>query len=48
MNVLLVGRLVDPFRDTIADLRRGRGAAIRGLVDMIARALGVVLRESIR
>ena len=43
-----VDRIVEAFAATIADLRRGRGAAIRGLLDMIARAPDVVLRESVR
>ena len=41
-------RLVSAFRETVADLRRARGAAIRGLIDMIARAPDVVWRESLR
>ena len=40
--------LVSAFRETVADLRRARGAAIRGLIDMIARAPDVVWRESLR
>ena len=34
--------------ETIAELRRGRGAGIRGLMDMIVRAPDVVAREAIR
>jgi hypothetical protein len=41
-------RIIDAFASTVADLRRGRGAAIRGLIDMLSRAPDVVLRESTR
>ena len=34
--------------ETIAELRRGRGAGIRGLIDMLSRAPDVVLREAFR
>jgi acetylornithine/succinyldiaminopimelate/putrescine aminotransferase len=43
-----VDRIIDAFAATVADLRRGRGAAIRSLLDMLGRAPDVVLRESIR
>lgn len=40
--------IVEAFAETIAELRRGRGAGIRGLIDMIVRAPDVVAREAIR
>lgn len=40
--------MVAAFGDTLADLRRGRGAALRSLLDMLGRAPGVVVRESLR
>lgn len=41
-------RIVNAFAETLADLRRGRGAAIRGLAEMLRLAPDVVLRESFR
>lgn len=41
-------RIVEAFGATLTELRRGRGAALRGFLDMIGRAPGVVLRESVR
>ncbi len=41
-------RIVEVFAATLADLRRGRGAGLRGLLDMLHRAPDVVLRESLR
>ena len=41
-------QIVNAFAETLADLRRGRGAAIRGLVEMLRLAPDVVLRESFR
>lgn len=40
--------VVEAFVETIAELRRGRGAGIRGLIDMIVRAPDVVVREAVR
>jgi hypothetical protein len=40
--------IADALLETLADLRRGRGAAIRGLIDMLSRAPDVVLRETFR
>ena len=41
-------RIVTAFAETLADLRRGRGAAVRGLLEMFRLAPDVVLRESFR
>lgn len=41
-------RIVAAFGATLADLRRGRAAALRSLLDMLQRAPEVVLRESVR
>ena len=40
--------IVDSTLETLAELRRGRGAGIRGLIDMLSRAPDVVLRETFR
>ena len=40
--------IVEAFRESLVELGRGRGAAIRGLIKMMRKAPGVVLRESIR
>ena len=38
--------MIDAFRESLAEIGRGRGAAVRGLLGMLQRAPGVVLRES--
>ena len=40
--------IADALLETLAELGRGRGAAIRGLIDMLSRAPDVVLRETFR
>ena len=40
--------VVDSLIETIDELRRGRGAGIRGLIDMLSRAPDVVVRETFR
>ena len=38
--------IVEAFRESLEELARGRGAAVRGLLGMLQRAPGVVIRES--
>ena len=40
--------IVEAFRESLQELARGRGAAVRGLLGMLQRAPGVVLRESMQ
>jgi 4-aminobutyrate aminotransferase-like enzyme len=38
--------IVEAFRESLMEIGRGRGAAVRGLLGMLQRAPGVVVRES--
>ena len=38
--------IVEAFRESLVEIGRGRGAAVRGLLGMLQRAPGVVVRES--
>ena len=40
--------IVEAFRESLVELARGRGAAVRGLIKMMRKAPGVVLREAVQ
>ena len=43
-----VNWIIEAFRESLVEIGRGRGAAVRGLLGMLQRAPEVVVRESFR